>query len=100
MRSVANDDLLVPCPARAYGSRRWNRCAATRRPIDRDCCACGATRSRSTSPEATSELIVTADMPYSRLGEGMHRFLDPADGEAYIWSESVVNNARRVFGCF
>ena len=50
--------------------------------------------------EPTNELTVTADMPYSRLGEGMHRFLDPADGEAYTWSESVVNNARRVFGCF
>jgi len=49
---------------------------------------------------ATNELVVTADCPYSRLGEGVHRFVDPADGEVYIWSESVVNNAGRIFGCF
>jgi aminopeptidase N len=31
------------------------------------------------------ELRVEADMRYSRTGEGMHRFTDPADGETYLY---------------
>ena len=68
------------------------------RPIDASCI--GSARVTLEGLEGTNDLVVTADMPYSQLGEGMHRFVDPADGEAYTWSESVVNNARRVFGCF
>jgi len=66
--------------------------------VDASCI--GAARVTLEGLESSNELIVTADLPYSRVGEGMHRFVDPADGETYTWTESVVNNARRVFGCF
>ena len=60
----------------------------------------GAARVTLEGLRASNELVVTADMAYSHLGEGMHRYVDPVDGEAYTWTESVVNNSRRVFGCF
>ena len=65
-----------------------------------DASAVGDSRITLDGLAATNELIVTADCSYSRLGEGVHRFVDPADGEVYVWSESVVNNAGRIFGCF
>jgi aminopeptidase N len=34
--------------------------------------------------DAENELRVEADMAYSHTGEGMHRFVDPADGEAWV----------------
>ena len=48
----------------------------------------------------TNELIVSALFDYSRTGEGLHRFVDPVDGEAYVWSEAVLANANRIFACF
>src|SRR5688500_12612830 len=68
------------------------------RPMDAS--AFGASRITLEGLAASNELVVTADCAYSRLGEGVHRFVDPADGETYVWSESVVNNAGRIFGCF
>ena len=50
--------------------------------------------------EANNDLVVTADCAYSRLGEGLHRFVDPTDGEVYVWTEMVINNAGHVFACF
>jgi aminopeptidase N len=49
---------------------------------------------------ADNELRVEADMAYSRTGEGMHRFSDPADGEAYLAAACGVDNAQRVFAAF
>ncbi len=49
---------------------------------------------------ATNELLVTGEFAYSRQGEGMHRAVDAADDEAYVWAETCVNHARRIFGCF
>ncbi|OEU96944.1 aminopeptidase N [Streptomyces oceani] len=46
------------------------------------------------------ELRVTADMPYSRVGEGMHRFTDPADGRTYVYTQCFMDDAPRVFACF
>ncbi len=45
-------------------------------------------------------LRVEADMPYSRTGEGMHRFTDPADGRTYLYSQCFLDDAPRVFACF
>ena len=33
---------------------------------------------------AENELVVDADLAYSNTGEGLHRFVDPADGEVYL----------------
>ncbi|GGK39364.1 aminopeptidase N [Micrococcus flavus] len=34
---------------------------------------------------------------YSRSGEGLHRFVDPADGEVYLYTQYEPADARRVF---
>jgi len=46
------------------------------------------------------ELRVDATMRYSRTGEGMHRFTDPADGETYLYSQLFMDDAQRVFAAF
>ena len=45
-------------------------------------------------------LEVDADMRYSNSGEGLHRFVDPVDGEVYLYSQFEVPDARRVFAVF
>lgn len=35
---------------------------------------------------AENVLVVDADCAYSRTGEGLHRFTDPADGETYLYT--------------
>lgn len=46
------------------------------------------------------ELRVTARMAYSHVGEGMHRFTDPADGRSYVYTQCCMSDAPRVFACF
>ncbi|NED96200.1 aminopeptidase N [Phytoactinopolyspora alkaliphila] len=47
-----------------------------------------------------NEVRVVADAAYMRTGEGLHRFVDPVDGEVYLYSQFEVADARRVFACF
>ena len=49
---------------------------------------------------ADNELRVVADCAYSRSGEGLHRFTDPADGSVYMYSDLETFNAHRIFACF
>ena len=49
---------------------------------------------------ADNELVVRADCGYSRSGEGLHRFVDPADDRVYLYSQFEVPDARRVFTTF
>jgi aminopeptidase N len=58
-------------------------------------------------PRATAEdapasvtVTVTATAAYSRTGEGLHRFIDPVDGETYLYTHFEPADARRVFACF
>lgn len=46
------------------------------------------------------ELRVEADMRYSRTGEGMHRFTDPADGETYLYTQLFMEDVQRVAAAF
>ncbi|MFE7297690.1 aminopeptidase N [Streptomyces sp. NPDC057579] len=46
------------------------------------------------------ELRLDATMGYSRTGEGMHRFTDPADGEQYVYTQLFMDDIQRVFGAF
>ncbi|QIB46361.1 aminopeptidase N [Streptomyces aureoverticillatus] len=46
------------------------------------------------------ELRVDAAMRYSRTGEGMHRFTDPTDGEAYVYTQLFMDDVQRVFAAF
>src|SRR4051812_36159462 len=50
--------------------------------------------------QAENELRVVADGTYMHTGEGLHRFVDPVDGETYVYSQFEVADARRVFACF
>jgi aminopeptidase N len=47
-----------------------------------------------------NEVIVRATMAYSNTGEGLHRFVDPEDGETYLYAQSALDDAQRLFACF
>jgi aminopeptidase N len=47
-----------------------------------------------------NELRVVARCSWSRTGEGLHRFTDPADGLVYVWAQSFLDDAQRSFACF
>ena len=49
---------------------------------------------------AENELRVVADCAYSRSGEGLHRFTDPADGAVYMYSDLETFDAHRIYACF
>ncbi|MGW2555536.1 aminopeptidase N [Streptomyces sp. NPDC001635] len=49
---------------------------------------------------AENELVVDAQCAFSRTGEGMHRFVDPEDGEVYLYTQYEPADARRVFAGF
>ncbi|MCX4773231.1 aminopeptidase N [Streptomyces sp. NBC_01260] len=46
------------------------------------------------------ELRIDAAMRYSRTGEGMHRFTDPADNETYLYTQLFMEDVQRVFAAF
>jgi aminopeptidase N len=48
----------------------------------------------------SNELRVVADCTYSRSGEGLHRFVDPADQKVYLYTQFEVPDARRVYTTF
>ncbi|MET9883668.1 aminopeptidase N [Streptomyces sp. NPDC006430] len=48
----------------------------------------------------TNELRVVADCAYTNTGEGLHRFVDPVDQQAYLYTQFEVPDARRVFANF
>ncbi|HET6626737.1 MAG TPA: aminopeptidase N [Nocardioidaceae bacterium] len=50
--------------------------------------------------EKDNELRVLADCAYSRTGEGLHRFVDPADDRVYTYTQFEVPDARRVYTTF
>ncbi|MCF3123653.1 MULTISPECIES: aminopeptidase N [Streptomyces] len=47
-----------------------------------------------------NELRVVADCEYTNTGEGLHRFVDPVDQQAYLYTQFEVPDARRVFASF
>jgi aminopeptidase N len=55
-------------------------------------------RLRRLAPE--NELRVVADLRYSHTGEGLHRFVDPADDRVYLYSQCEVPDARRIYTTF
>ncbi|KAA6221870.1 aminopeptidase N [Streptomyces albofaciens JCM 4342] len=50
--------------------------------------------------EGRNELTVVADCAYTNTGEGLHRFVDPVDQQAYLYTQFEVPDARRVFASF
>jgi aminopeptidase N len=57
-------------------------------------------RIQLTDLAADNELRVEATCVYSHSGEGLHRFVDPADGRPYLYTQFEVPDARRVFTTF
>ena len=55
------------------------------------CCADSADR---------NVVRVAAHGHYSRSGEGLHRFVDDADDQTYLYTQYEPADARRVFACF
>jgi aminopeptidase N len=47
-----------------------------------------------------NDLKVVADCAYTNTGEGLHRFVDPVDQQAYLYTQFEVPDARRVFASF
>ncbi|MDJ1371791.1 aminopeptidase N [Gulosibacter molinativorax] len=50
--------------------------------------------------QAENTLEIDANMHFMNTGEGLHRFVDPADGEVYLYSQFEVPDARRMYPCF
>ncbi|MDR1355764.1 MAG: aminopeptidase N [Propionibacteriaceae bacterium] len=46
------------------------------------------------------ELSITALCRYSHTGEGLHRFVDPADQRVYLYTQFETADARRMYACF
>jgi aminopeptidase N len=53
-----------------------------------------------TSLALQNEVVVTATMSYSNDGQGLHRAVDSADGQHYVYGHCFLDAAPRVFGCF
>ncbi|MFC4146863.1 aminopeptidase N [Micromonospora mangrovi] len=49
---------------------------------------------------AENTLLVEADFAYSNSGQGLHRTVDPVDGETYLYSQFETADAQRVYACF
>ena len=45
-------------------------------------------------------LRIIAKGVYSKTGEGLHRFVDPVDGEVYLYTQFEVPDSRRMFPVF
>ncbi|MCC9145404.1 MULTISPECIES: aminopeptidase N [unclassified Arthrobacter] len=50
--------------------------------------------------KAENTVTVEGTALYSRSGEGLHRFRDPADGRTYLYTQYEPADARRVFADF
>jgi aminopeptidase N len=55
---------------------------------------------RLTDLAADNVLVVDADCLYTNTGEGLHRFVDPVDGEVYLYSQFETADAKRMYTCF
>ena len=49
---------------------------------------------------AENILEIEHDGVYSNSGEGLHRFVDPADNEVYLYTKFETGDARRMYACF
>ncbi|MCB2411942.1 aminopeptidase N [Demequina sp. TTPB684] len=47
-----------------------------------------------------NSVTIEADFAYRTDGQGIHRFVDPEDGEVYLYSQFAAADARAAFPCF
>ena len=58
------------------------------------------TRIQLPNLQAQNHLVVESYAKYMNTGEGLHRFVDPADGNVYLYTQFEVPDSRRVFAVF
>ena len=93
--------------ARVTGASTWIDCIAERvdsivlngRNLD-PATAVQGSRILLTDLAAENTVTITADARYMNTGEGLHRFVDPVDGETYLYTQFESADARRVYACF
>ena len=49
---------------------------------------------------STNEVTITGQARYSRSGQGLHRFTDPADGQTFCYTQYEPTDSRRVYAQF
>ena len=71
-------------------------------PIDvsAEATAAGAGRIPLRDLRADNVIEAAGTMRFSRDGQGLHRAVDPADGEAYVFGHLFLDAAPTVFACF
>ena len=50
--------------------------------------------------QANNTLVVDARCKYTRDGTGLHRFVDPVDGETYLYTQFECADARQMYANF
>lgn len=60
----------------------------------------GAARIRLPRLQEQNEVELHTTSVYSRSGEGLHRFVDPTDGQVYLYTQYEPADSRRVFPVF
>lgn len=51
-------------------------------------------------PGKSQQIVIDATATYSRSGEGLHRYVDPVDGNVYLYTHNEPADCRRVFPVF
>jgi aminopeptidase N len=49
---------------------------------------------------ADNVAVIDGDLLYTTIGQGVHRFVDPVDGEVYIYTQFETTDAKRMYACF
>jgi aminopeptidase N len=50
--------------------------------------------------QSDNVLVVRSVQRRTDVGQGVHRAVDPSDGEVYVWTSFEPDDARMVFACF
>ena len=111
--AVASPASAPSARSRRWNSTRWPARTPTSTSLPTVFAARRSTGATSTCRVTTSPpafrwtglaghnvLVVDADCTYSNTGEGLHRFVDPVDGEVYLYSQFETADAKRMFACF
>ncbi len=60
----------------------------------------GDSRLKITPVQGQNELWVEGVVPYEHTGVGLHKFVDPTDGNVYLHTQFEPFDAHRVYACF
>lgn len=59
-----------------------------------------SSRLRFSPIQGRNELWVSGVVPYEHTGVGLHKFIDPMDGNVYLHTQFEPYDAHRVYACF